>query len=87
MQSSFRETIAVIDQLFSCSSARGSERLMGYLSPAGYLHRLKADKENPNRRQNSTVKPMQVTQISNILMTECSLVYYESTLHSVKLKK
>lgn len=63
MKSSFRKTIAVIDQLFSCSSARGSERLMGYLSPAGYLHCLKADKENPNRRANSIVKPMQVAQI------------------------
>lgn len=45
MQSSFRETIAVIDQLFSYSSASGSERLMGYLSPASYLHCSKADKE------------------------------------------
>lgn len=66
MQSSFRETIAVIDQLFSCSSARESERLMRYLSPAGYLHCLKADKENPNRRLNSTVKPMQVAQTHQI---------------------
>lgn len=66
MQSSFRETIAVIDQLFSCSSARGSERLMTYLSPAGYLHCLEADKENPNRRLNSTVKPMQVGQTHQV---------------------
>ena len=66
MKSSFRETIAVIDQLFSCSSARGSERLMGYLSPAGYLHCLKADKENPNIRLNSTVKPGQVAQADQI---------------------
>lgn len=66
MQSSFRETIAVIDQLFPCSSARGSERLMRYLSPAGYFHCLEANKENPNRRLNSTVKPMQVGQTHQI---------------------
>lgn len=46
MKSSFRETIAVIDQLYSCSSAaRESKRLMGHLSPAGYFNYLKPDKE------------------------------------------
>lgn len=76
MQSSFRETIAVIDQLFSCSSAGGSERLMRYLSPAGYLHCLEADKENPNGRLNSTSNAGRM-DTGNII--ECCLVYFEFT--------
>lgn len=76
MKSSFRETIAVIDQLFSCASAWGSERLMGYLSPAGYLHCLKTDKENPNREPNPTVKLMQVgaRQIYQIFFQRTSFI-------------
>jgi len=49
---------------------------MGYLSPAGYLHCLKTDKENPNREPNPTVKLMQVgaRQIYQIFFQRTSFI-------------